>query len=222
MTSRTNLIPSVLLALHVGCCAESLPLLRQGDTWRYQQLEVVGARESKGPAVDVRVSYRAKGGIWALATFQGTASYAQLKRQGQIPVVTPGHSISTASCIVDVVTGNSIDQGRGCERPLTQGESWTINESNNASSINVTIESSAVESLEVPAGTFEANRLKVVVVESPLPHGTEASQPQEYWETIYWYSREVRGMLKIERRFFDSRRTHTHSVVQVLTEFNNL
>lgn len=216
--SRLLLLSLLLPAIAM---ADPLPALQRGDTWRYQQFESVGDKRIQGPAIDMRVAYPTTGNQWMLAKFVGPTSYAQLKRSGQIPIVGPGPLIPSPSCLIDVITGNDIASGRGCEKALTLGERWSIQERNTKSLVNVDVQAEGLEPVLVPAGNFNAHRLKVVIVDTSL--GAESgTTPAKYTEINYWYAEVVRGMVRIERRFFDSQRTHTHSVVQELADFENL
>lgn len=212
----------LLSLLPASALADPLPPLQRGDTWRYQQFETVaGGQRIPGSAIDMRVAYLTTSNQWMLAKFVGPTSYAQLKRSGRVPIVGPGPLIPSPSCLIDVFSGNDLAGGRGCEKSLISGERWSIQERYTKSLVHVDFQAEGLERVLVPAGNFNAHRLEVVIVDSTIG-GEGGTAPSKYTEISYWYAEAVRGMVKIERRFFDSQRTHTHSVIQELAEFDNL
>lgn len=216
------LISAVTLLSAQSASAQALPTLQLGDTWHYQQYQVVGQREKRLADVDLRVSYRTDNGRWALARFKGPKSFAELKQQGQTPVLEHGPTISSMSCVVDLFDGFNLLTDKGCNPPPAPKENWSRAIQTEKSSITVMLEHLGMESVEVPAGQFTAYRFKLISSFTPRSSDDDAPPPTEYEEVDYWYATEVRGMVKIERHYFDSQRSPTHKAVHKLASFGNL
>jgi hypothetical protein len=211
-SSLTPLVLAALLSSVHG--SENLPPAMQGDTWRFRQSEIANERVVKGPEVDFRIAYKTVTGQWAVGVWNGPVSYRAAKQHGQVPVLKFGRSIPGSACLSDVVAGRDLDQGRGCS-PLKEGEAWEFTPADNEAKVHVKVLNAEVDEVDVPAGHYLANRLEFSLLVQPL------NKPPEYSEATYWYAREVRGMVKIERRYFDSQLALTHKVVQELLEFGN-
>lgn len=210
----STLFPLMLLALMSSVHASDLPLVMRGDTWRFLQSEIANERVTKGPEIDFRIAYKTVTGQWAVGVWDSPVSYHAAKQHGQIPLLKFGRSIPASTCLVDVIAGRNLDQGRGCG-PLKEGEAWEIAPADGEARVHARLLSTKADEVSVPAGRYLANRLELSLLVQP------PNKSPEYSEATYWYAREVRGMVKIERRYFDSQRSLTHKVVQELVEFGN-
>jgi hypothetical protein len=206
------MLAALLSTAHAG---ETLPIVVQGDTWRFRQSEIANGSVTSGPEVDIRIAYKTVTGQWAVGVWNGPVSYRVTKQQGQIPVLKFGRSIPVSSCLADVAAGRDLDRGRGCDSPLKEGEAWEFAPPSDGVKVHVKMLHVKVDEVDVPAGRYRANRLEFSLLVEP----TNISESPEYSEATYWYAKEVRGMVKIERRYFDSRRSLTRRVVQELVEF---
>jgi hypothetical protein len=165
-------------------------MLRLGDSWAYSQTRERGGLSERPSTALFSVAYPSTTGAWVI-------DYRNAKTPTQVPRIH--HAIDQAGCIVDIFGAGIVLGGARCSSQLKEGESWQgeAGEPNGRAALNCRF--IGREQVKVVAGNYASSRIECEV----LTASAEGGVPRRV-STTFWYSKTVRGMVQVERRFFAS------------------
>ena len=114
-------------------------------------------------------------------------------------------------CMVDFIGGHSIAPASVCAHPLKPGNEWVIEESAASEKVSVRYRVMQTTEIETRLGRFTATQIQTV---RPLVPATDGTVKMNYW-----YVPALRGMIRIEREFLDSKGKRFEFWSEELTSF---
>jgi hypothetical protein len=196
-----------------------LPLIVQGDSWRYTQaVEQPAGIRGASSVPEFQVLYRTKSNLWVIGVVEARMPVAALITKGKQPIWKIVHLVRPDVCLIDILGGDSLAGSRGCN-DLTDGESWVFQINGKEQTETATVSYQGTETVAVPAGVFQALKL----FEERVSHPVNSSDPGEEhrFRTTYWYATRVRGMVKVRRDFFAQDGSLSKTLVEELTSFSS-
>jgi hypothetical protein len=203
---------AVLLALAAfrACAGSDVPLeLDAGDRWIYvQSIE----REGSGPRgahPEFQPAYRDESGDWAIVGNPVGARHAPDLEMQRVLGVVDGHG-----CMVDVDGAASL-QNSPCTDTLNPGDHWSMDYPRR--SMRRELKVIGRESVQVPAGRFDAIRLEAF--DYPAQPAADTSAQPAIRHVVLWFAPEARTVARAERDVLAADGTVVSHQVDVLESF---
>ena len=196
MSRNARLITIFLvgISMYSSVHAQAWPTLDEGDTWRYRQLhEKLGAQPWALSTPDFALMFKNR---------EGNLVFAIKPRNQGTPVWQPIGPISPSVCLFDVIAAKGVTDR--CNAPLKAGQTWITDESTSIEKTEEIFTVGEVEDVVVPAGKYRGLKIQsrrtvteVAFSGVPAPAGGYTKQ----FSTTWWYSSEVKAMVKVIREF---------------------
>jgi hypothetical protein len=186
----------------LSAAGESYPKLQLGDSWTYRQIRERHSIVNGPNTVIFSVAYESKPGLWVIDS-----------RSASAPTSPPRieHTAAKTACIVDILGGRVILDGARCDSELVNGQTWRQEASDSDGTEKLNFRIVGREVLEISAGRFEVVRIELESLRVKKEDGNMVRQ-----STIYWYAESVRGMVKVERKFFNTSGELDSKIVETL------
>ncbi len=161
--------------------------LEAGDSWIYRQ-DVISGGKQQGPfRPEYSIPYKNRDGNWIVTV---RAAGAPRPASGVAEISQTLGVVDGHGCVIDI-PGTLTLQIQPCSVPIEQGDRWSIDTM--AGTRRREMRAVAIESVSVPAGTFQAIRIEGE--ERQTGDGTVTAR------MVFWYSADIRAMVRVERDF---------------------
>jgi hypothetical protein len=194
----------------------NLRQLEVNDTWRYRQTFETPSSAIETHDFRVSVIFKNKDGSLVAARSGPERANAVWSPIGPFPAAT---------CVRDLIQGDSLGLNDNCSSALTPGKKWELRHADTAVIVMKNFQVAAVEAVEVPFGHFTAIRIEVDEAQTTVAYPGVEPPPGGYekrFRTVYWFAPEVRGFVKIVREMRNPDGTPIHKMTEVLTNFKGM
>lgn len=182
-------------AAHAQTAPRSAPATH--DEWTYRQKQQRTNEEPRELHPSFSIAFDAKPNKLVLASAN--------KKRGQTTVWNVKGTIEKNVCILDIVANEALGIANSCSIALTPGMTWNADDIDTAQHVKRQYRVIGQESVQTPAGKFNAIRIEsdkqVAEVTNPRTAPMALGETKRY-RTVYWYSSEVKGMVRVEREIF--------------------
>lgn len=164
------------------------------DEWTYRQQHQQLNEEPKEMHPSFSIAFDPKPKKLVLASAN--------KASGQETIWNVKGTLDKNVCILDIVANEALGIANSCSIKLTPGMTWSANDKRQFKVIGQ-------ESVQTPAGKFEATRIE-------SDKQLAAPGDTRRYRTVYWYSAEVKGMVRVEREIFGPTGARVSNTVEEL------
>jgi len=165
------------------------------DEWTYRQKQQGVNEEAKELHPSFSIAFDPKPNKLVLASAN--------KKSGQATIWNVKGTLDKNVCILDIVANEALGIANSCNITLTPGMTW------NADGTKRQFKVIGQESVQTPAGKFDAIRIE------SNKQVADLGETKRY-RTVYWYSAEVKGMVRVEREIFGPSGARVSNTVEEL------
>lgn len=190
-----------LIATAAGAQTAPRAAPASNDEWTYRQQHQQLNEEPKEMHPSFSIAFDPKPKKLVLASAN--------KASGQETIWNVKGTLDKNVCILDIVANEALGIANSCSIKLTPGMTWSADGSPGAPHVKRQFKVIGQESVQTPAGKFNAIRIE---------SDKQVAEPGDAkrYRTVYWYSAEVKGMVRVEREIFGPTGARVSNTVEEL------